>query len=1000
MRLFRLALILACLIGVASGQQSPYVTVDGTVQGPNGLPAVNTLISLTPTQSFFVPGGSASICAYDYVIQINTVTLQPCDTINFNSITPPAPANGVPVVFATSLSGNTDSVSAAIIGDGISTHFLNGIGTFTTPAGGGGGGGQPNFAVAFTNQTQVVVLGTTHLLGTANILVQCYDTASPANAIQAGSWSVNSISFNVTINFAVSTSGYCVLNGSGGGGGGGGGSPGGSPTQIQFNNTTFGGAFGTAWTAGGTANKYGTLSISDLEHAKYADQYNWSQSLATNVTVGSNTVTLAPCPNGFSGTVITADLDHTVYLAGGTPEWVLITGASGAGGAASCTITFTATQNHSSGTTIQSATGGIKEASVAAAWQPTNPTGALQSGVVIIPPWYEPQIYGPLYLTAASQTLYFNGSVEDCLMANASCIVFGDNSQGSQFNGNNIIATGIRCRAMAASAFPCIEDNGYHVHLYDVTTRNKSTGAYFYPYLVQFDNDQAAVLDGLDGSVGTWEPPCTSTSCGTVVGLPNGVGGNSVVAISHWNGTMNCHSNGLIDQQGNQLSITDSILQGYPEFGIISINTYNTHTAFYRNVYEEAGGCVNPMYGGSIIARTGLIEQNGLASYSGVGPSGAVPTFSSSTSGSTNLDVWVVINSTTYGKSVPLYAGLCSTNGTGTCNLLWPWQGTAGTITYDLLTNPRTSSTVPNPPTGTGNFALATGVTTSSCTAGLPSGMCSFTVSNVGAAPSSYTVLANVGYFPFLGYWPGNLVLSSNADVNVISQSAKYSSDSWAVNSGGGIVSVIGGLLPSVRILTPSAQIVPSQAIWIQTPTQDPTNPSALILSSGGSTYDTGLTGVLGIVTNGVPAAGQQTDLITLGYGNTQVLFSSGLPTGQRITRNAADTAIGLDQTTAVGPASNGLSFRAPISISGYINNINNGTNWLERLTSNLKTFKVPVLEDSVTFSTLTSATNGTIVYCSDCLNVADDAAIFDSTAAGGGHGTNVLRENGAWRVH
>jgi hypothetical protein len=54
----------------------------------------------------------------------------------------------------------------------------------------------------------------------------------------------------------------------------------------------------------------------------------------------------------------------------------------------------------------------------------------------------------------------------------------------------------------------------------------------------------------------------------------------------------------------------------------------------------------------------------------------------------------------------------------------------------------------------------------------------------------------------------------------------------------------------------------------------------------------------------------------------------------------------------------------------------------------------------SVVFANLGTATNGTLIYCSDCKNAADDSVAFDSTATGSGHGTNVLRENGAWRVH
>lgn len=52
-------------------------------------------------------------------------------------------------------------------------------------------------------------------------------------------------------------------------------------------------------------------------------------------------------------------------------------------------------------------------------------------------------------------------------------------------------------------------------------------------------------------------------------------------------------------------------------------------------------------------------------------------------------------------------------------------------------------------------------------------------------------------------------------------------------------------------------------------------------------------------------------------------------------------------------------------------------------------------------FANLGTPANGTEVFCTDCKNVTDDTTgTFDSVAASGGHGTTVLRENGAWRVH
>src|ERR1035438_7825487 len=53
MRRWLAAVIILCSVLLA---QSPYVTVTGKIQGPNGLPLANNIISLTPTQPFYVVG--------------------------------------------------------------------------------------------------------------------------------------------------------------------------------------------------------------------------------------------------------------------------------------------------------------------------------------------------------------------------------------------------------------------------------------------------------------------------------------------------------------------------------------------------------------------------------------------------------------------------------------------------------------------------------------------------------------------------------------------------------------------------------------------------------------------------------------------------------------------------------------------------------------------------------------------------------------------------------
>jgi hypothetical protein len=75
--------------------------------------------------------------------------------------------------------------------------------------------GGANFSQAFTSQTTVLIPGSAHNLGTPNLIVDCYNSAAPAQMIEANSITVDPSTFNVTITFANPQSGRCVINGTG-----------------------------------------------------------------------------------------------------------------------------------------------------------------------------------------------------------------------------------------------------------------------------------------------------------------------------------------------------------------------------------------------------------------------------------------------------------------------------------------------------------------------------------------------------------------------------------------------------------------------------------------------------------------------------------------------------------------------------------------------------------------------------------------------------------------
>jgi len=81
------------------------------------------------------------------------------------------------------------------------------------------------------------------------------------------------------------------------------------------------------------------------------------------------------------------------------------------------------------------------------------------------------------------------------------------------------------------------------------------------------------------------------------------------------------------------------------------------------------------------------------------------------------------------------------------------------------------------------------------------------------------------------------------------------------------------------------------------------------------------------------------TEIITLGDSNVD---KTAATPSNRPSWDDNDTYIGLDNPGAA-PVNYQLAFGAPVSISNYISSTPKDNLWLERLTSSLKAFKVPV---------------------------------------------------------
>jgi hypothetical protein len=76
----------------------------------------------------------------------------------------------------------------------------------------------PNYFTVFISASTVTVLGTAHKLGTANLVVECYDNDTPSNRVEPDSVRVNPSTYDVTVTFAVPQTGRLVIGAAGAGG--------------------------------------------------------------------------------------------------------------------------------------------------------------------------------------------------------------------------------------------------------------------------------------------------------------------------------------------------------------------------------------------------------------------------------------------------------------------------------------------------------------------------------------------------------------------------------------------------------------------------------------------------------------------------------------------------------------------------------------------------------------------------------------------------------------
>lgn len=657
--------------------------------------------------------------------------------------------------------------------------------------------------------------------------------------------------------------------------------------------------------------------------------YAWQQTPlhAPALKVGSNTVTLTPCPRGVNGT----DAWHYFYISGtGTPEVVLITGGSCKSGAPTGTLQFVANYAHPPGYSIGTATDGVHEAVVVAVMP-----GGQPSRQVLVDPG--PHLFrARLSIRASSITVASSGATITCAMKDT-CIMMGDPSDANAFN--QIVLHGlVIAPGVAGGTWPAVEDNANSSRVENLRTVNPSVSGASFGSLVQIDNDQAAVVDGLDTHLGAWSR-CDASFCSTAIVGPGPYSKNAgKLWVQNSNLGLGCSANGIDNDNGNALSITNSVVEAYPQFGIRARTVFISSTVNLQGVHEEIGNCVNPLGTGM----AGLIVGGGTATVSAsVGPEGRLPLFADT--GSIHYFYFIVVHSSTMGTSPAYLAGYANTSGSGPVTVVWNKVGTAGTIRYDVLRIVGSGGTSTIAPYGTGAFAVATGVPATSCS----DKICSI-VDNAASAPASYIVSTNTVYWPSLWMWPGAVILTTPSDYQNTGGGVptQYFTDSLTNGTAAGFVNSAGASQPSVFAQQCDAQGNWS-SIWMSCAAGNaysndyPQVGATLMQLSVNGGAPGGLKGRLNFEIPPSSAVGA-THVVTLADVNPAKTLATP---NNRPTWDENDTFIGFDNPPSTSVSETHLSFGAPYSISQYIGKVGNGTTDIppERLTASLKQFTVPV---------------------------------------------------------
>ena len=541
-----------------------------------------------------------------------------------------------------------------------------------------------------------------------------------------------------------------------------------------------------------------------------------------------------------------------------------------------------------------------------------------------------------------------------------------------------------------------IEDNGNGSSLHEIFVSDKGTlGTWgVWQNHIVVDNDQAFKLDTMNVDEGA---NCTANYCGQSIYFPGPFATNAAVAwLSHLDLSLQCEGNGVTDWAGNTLRIQNSVIQGFRQWGVYDGTLRGGYgSGEFDDVYEEVGGCSNPLYpatGGQ--AMSGLLNAgSGNVIHGGEFPVGQMPQFAASGNQGTRYNYCFVVHDTSEGVSKCLPAGFAtvdSASPAGSVVVSWPRVQGTGTVTYDVLRYVGVGGAAIAPYTGgcaggstTACGSVATAVAQCSTT------LCSYT-DTASLSTTSYAVAAP-SYMPGMFWLPGGTVTLATADTQNFITSPTFLDDTAMITNLSPIITEGGQMAPQV-FSQRCGSGMGNEWISCLAGNSNGNNsvPNATVLQYGEAAggLPANLKGRLNFTSSQSASIGSG-EIITLVDSNPAKTLATP---GNRPSEDAADTYLGTD-SGGVGYGSVGLAVGAPISISSYINAPPNGTSFLERLTAGAKTFNVPVSVNgnfTVAGGTVTLPVTGT---GAQCLHVSATGVLSGTGAdcgsgSGGGSGT------------